>query len=187
MNLKLSWLLHFLIFSMPLYHHITIPNPWREANVYPLFKAGDQSQVSNYRPISLISTLGKVFKKVVFKHLYNYLHDHHLLTPLQSGFRPGDSTVNQLTYLYNVFSEAIDSGKEIRAVFCDISKAFDRVWHKGLLFKLHNFGVTGRLLNWFSSYLTHRKQRVILPGVFSSWNVIKAGVPQALSLDLFCF
>ncbi len=91
---------------------------------------------------------------------------------------PGDSTVNQLTYLYTIFSEAVDSGKEIRAVFCDISKAFDRVWHKGLIYKLQVLGISGHLLNWFSSYLSERKQRVVLPGVHSSLNVIKAGVPQ---------
>ncbi len=136
------------------------------------------TMVNNYRPISLLSTLGKVFEKLVFKHLYNYFHEHHLLTPLQSGFIPGDSTVNQLTYLYTMFSEAVDSGKEIRAVFCDISKAFDRVWHKGLLFKLQSCGISGCFLNWFSSYLSHRKQRVVLPGVHSSWADIKAGVPH---------
>ncbi len=72
------------------------PESWKEANVSPLFKSGDPSMTNNYRPISLLSTIGKVFEKVVFKHVYNYLHEHHKLTPLQSGFVPGDSTVNQL-------------------------------------------------------------------------------------------
>ncbi len=142
---------------------------------------------NNYRPISLLSTIGKVFEKIVFKHLYNYLREHDRLTSLQSGFVPGDSTVNQLTYLYTVFSEAIDSGKEIRAVFCDISKAFDRVWHKGLLYKLQSYGIYGRLLGWFSSYLSQRKQRVVLPGAHSSWNLIKAGVPQGSILGPLLF
>ena len=74
--------------------------------------------------------------------------------------------MNQLTYLYNTFCQALDSGKEVRAVFCDISKAFDRVWHEGLLLKLKAAGVTGKVLAWFKSYLSDRKRRVILPGFF---------------------
>ena len=86
--------------------------------------------------------------------------------------------MNQLTYLYNTFCQALDSGKEVRAVFCDVSKAFDRVWHEGLLLKLKAAGVTGKVLAWFKSYLSDRKQRVILPGVRADWAYIRAGVPQ---------
>ena len=96
------------------------------------------------------------------------------LSCLQSGFIPGNSTVNQLTYLYNVFCQALDSGKEVRAIFCDISKAFDRVWHAGLL---QAAGVSGKVLAWFKSYLSDRRQRVI-PGATSDWTFIQAGVPQ---------
>ena len=106
------------------------------------------------------------------------IHDNNLLSSLQSGFIPGDSTVNKLTFLYNTFCQALDAGKEVRAVFCDISKAFDRVWHTGLLAKLRAAGVTGEALVWFSNYLSNRKQRVILPGAVSDWTYIKAGVPQ---------
>ena len=90
-----------------------------------------------------------------------------MLSSFQSGFIPGDSTINQLTYLYHTFCEALDSGKEVRAVSCDISKAFDHVWHAGLLYKLEAAGITGEVLNWFKSYLSDRRQRVILPGVSS--------------------
>lgn len=101
-----------------------------------------------------------------------------MLSSLQSGFIPGDSTVNQLTYLYHTFCEALDNGKEVRAVFCDISKAFDRVWHTGLIHKLEAAGVTGEALLWFRYYLTDRRQRVVLPGASSDWVNIRAGVPQ---------
>ncbi len=70
-------------------------------------------------------------ERCVHKHLYNYLIDNNMLTPLQSGFKRGDSTTNQLIYIYNDICKALDDGKEVRVVFCDISKAFDRVWHKG--------------------------------------------------------
>ena len=100
---------------------------------------------------------------------------------------PGDSTVNQLTFLYNIFCQALDANKEIRVVFCDISKAFDRVWHAGLLRKLEAAGVTGKLLNWFEKYLSDRRQRVILPGVNSDWSKIFAGVPQGSILGPLLF
>ena len=106
------------------------------------------------------------------------MRDNNLLSSLQSGFIPGDSSVNQLTFLYNTFCKAIDSGKEVRAVFCDISKAFDRVWHAGLLYKLRAAGVSGEVLAWFKSYLSNRRQRVVIPGATSDWVFIRAGVPQ---------
>ena len=100
---------------------------------------------------------------------------------------PGDTTVNQHTFLYNIFCQALDANKEIRVVFCDISKVFDRVWHAGLLRKLEAAGVTGKLLNWFKNYLFDRRQRVILPGVNSDWSKIFAGVPQGSILGPLLF
>ena len=141
-----------------------VPASWKQANVTPIFKKDNPSDVTNYRPISLLSTIGKVLEKIIHKYLYNYFHENHVITTLQSGFVPGDSTVNQLAALYNTFCKALDEGKEVRAIFCDISKAFDRVWHKGLIFKLKAAGVSGSLLNWFCDYLNDRRQRVVLPG-----------------------
>ena len=80
--------------------------------------------------------------------------------------------------MYDTFCSAMDSGKEVRAVFCDISKAFDRVWHKGLIRKLKAAGITGTLVKWFKSYLDERKQRVVIPGAKSDLTFIQAGVPQ---------
>ena len=137
------------------------PDIWKDALVCPIPKGGNAASVSNYRPISLLSCLEKVSERVVFKHLYNHFRDNGILSPLQSGFIPGDSTTNQLTFPYNTFCQALDSGKEVRVVVCDVSKAFDRVWHKGLLCKLRAAGISGSLLSWFSSYLSERRQRVI--------------------------
>ena len=126
-------------------------------------------------------------EQIIYKHTYNFLHDHRILSPLQSGFIPGDSTINQLTFLYNEFSQALDNGKEVRVVFCDISKAFDRVWHKGLLFKLRSIGIKDRLLSWFSSYLKDRKQRVVLSGCNSADRLVTAGVLQGSILGPLLF
>lgn len=164
-----------------------VPSTWKEANVCSIFKSGDASLVSNYRPISLLSSLEKALEKNIFKHFFNFLQDNNIITSFQSGFIPGDSTTNQLVYLYNFFCQSIDSGKEVRAIFCDISKAFDRVWHKGLLIKLQAAGITGNLLSWFENYLCNRKQRVVLPGATSDWACIKAGVPQGSILGPLLF
>ena len=153
----------------------------------PIFNKDDPSVVSNYRPISLLSAVGKVLEKVVHKHLFNYIRDHEILSALQSGIIPVDSTVNQLVAIYNAFCKSIGEGKEVCAVFCDISKAFDRVWHIGLLFKLESIGVSDSLLLWFKSYLADRKQRVVLAGAVTTWKYIKAGVPQGSILGPLLF
>ena len=111
------------------------PDMWKLANVIPIFKKGDEQLINNYRPISLLPICGKMFKKIIFNNLYNYLNGNNLITKKQPGFRPGDSTTNQLLYLVNEIHKAFDDLKclEIREVFLDISKAFDKVWHDGLL------------------------------------------------------
>ena len=110
-----------------------------------------------------------------------------MLSSFQSGFIPGHSTVNQLTYLYHTFCETLDSGKEVRTVFCDNSKAFDRVKHAGLLHKLEAPGVTGEVLKWFKSYLSDRRQRVVLPGVSFFGTISERVCLRDLFWDLFSF
>ena len=100
---------------------------------------------------------------------------------------PGDGTINQLVFLYNEFAKAIDMQKEVRVVFCDITKAFDKVYHPALLHKLLKLGISGALLNWFSSYLNDRQQRVVTHGEFSNWGKVEAGAPQGSVLGPLLF
>ena len=164
-----------------------VPKSWKEANVIPLYKKGKKSDINNYRPVSLLPCLSKILEKIVFKHLFNYLRDQNLLTPHQSGFRPGDSTLNQLSYLYHVFACALDCKKSVQIVFCDISKAFDRCWHDGIIFKLKSFGIGGNLLTWFQNYLNERYQKVVIRGQSSEIGLIQAGVPQGSVLGPLLF
>ena len=98
----------------------------------------------------------------------------NIIACFQSGFTAGDSSVNQLVELYNTFFQVLDKGK----VFCDISKDFDMVWHRGLTAKLKHYGICGPLLNWFISSLTNRFQRAVISGGVSSWLETLAGAPQ---------
>ena len=165
------------------------PDQWKLANVVPIYKKEDKQLVKNYRPISLLPICGKIFEKLVFDSLYPYLVSNNLITKNQSGFIPKDSCTNTLLFLINEIHEAFEDPKslEVRAVFLDISKAFDKVWHEGLLFKLKQNGVSGKLLSFFKSYLSNRKQRVAINGFYSEFASIESGVPQGSVLGPLLF
>ena len=167
----------------------TYPDLWKLANVTPVFKKGDKQLIKNYRPISLLPICGKILEKIIFNNLYSYLNTNKLITKNQSGFRPGDSTTNQLLCLVDEIHQAFDNydSLEVRAVFLDISKAFDKVWHDGLIFKLEQNGISGNLLKLFHNYLKDRKQRVVLNGSFSDYSSIGSGVPQGSVLGPLLF
>ena len=104
---------------------------------------------SRFRPILLLPVCGKILEKLIFNHLYSYLNTNNLISRHQSGLHPGDSTSNQLLYLIDEIHQALDCTEsyEVRAVFLDIFKAFHKVWHDGLVFKLEQNGISGSLLN----------------------------------------
>ena len=165
------------------------PSAWKKANIIPIHKKGDKMDVKNYRPISLLPICGKLFEKVIYNTLYKYYESNDILNVNQSGFRQGDSCINQLINITHDVFQSFDSNPplEVRGVFLDISKAFDRVWHKGLLFKLKSNGIEGNLFNLIESFLCNRLQRVVLNGQNSKWEKIAAGVPQGSILGPLLF
>ena len=135
----------------------------------------------------MLPICGKILEKIVFDQVYAFLNVNNLLSKNQSGFRPGDSTIYQLLSITSSIYEAFEEYDETRAVFLDISKAFDKVWHEGLIFKLKCYGISGSLLNFFENYLLNRHQRVVLNGKESNWMSSKAGVPQGSVLGPLLF
>ena len=167
----------------------TFPTQWKRANIVPIHKKNDKQIVSNYRPVSLLPICSKIFEKLIFNELFKIFEDNNLLSKHQSNFRPGDSCIYQLLAITHDIFSSFDCNPtlETRSVFLDISKAFDRVWHDGLLLKLEKYGVSGNLFQLIKSSLSGRFQRVLLNGQTSDWETIQAGVPQGSILGPLFF
>ena len=136
-----------------------------------MHKKGNKQLVSNYRPVSLLPICSRSFEKLIFDCLYDYLDQICLLNANQSGFTPGDSCIHQLIALtHNIFT-AFDANPslEVRSIFLDLSKVFDRAWHKGLIRKLKSNVIDGNLLSLIESFLHERYQRVALNDQSSKW------------------
>ena len=145
----------------------------------PVFKnVGERSTPKNYRPVSLLSVVSKVFEKLVNNRIVDHLENCGLFSDFQYGFRSSRSTPDLLTVVSDRIARAFNRSGATRAVALDISKAFDRVWHAGLLHKLKSYGISGQIFGLISSFLSNRRLRVVLDGKSSQEYPVNAGVPQ---------
>ena len=152
-----------LIFNLSLAEGI-FPSDWKNARVSPIYKSGSRDECSDYRPISVLSTISKIFEKIVFDQMNEYFASNAMLTPYQSGFRKGYSTMTSLLKTTNEWLVNMDKGLINGVVFLDLKKAFDTVDHDILIKKLEFYGIKNTALRWFISYLSQRKQ---VPALFA--------------------
>ena len=137
------------------------------------YPKGDKKLIKKYRPVSLLPICVKLMEKLMFNSILNFIDTRNMLSAHQSGFRLGDSCVHQLILIVHNIYNAFDANPslEVRGTFFGISKAFDKVWHKDLLYKVKCMSIDGNLLKFVESFLSNRYQRVVLNGQASSTRI----------------
>ena len=163
------------------------PKSLKEARITPIFKGGDSELTNNYRPISIISVISKLFEKLISKRLIKYLNKYNIINDNQFGFRPSHSTTHAITNINEYILNNIESNKHIISIFLDLSKAFDCVNHTILLDKLYQCGIRGTSYRLFQSYLSGRVQYTTIKDCKSDAQLIKCGVPQGSILGPLLF
>jgi hypothetical protein len=163
------------------------PTELKLANVIPLFKAGDKQSTGNYRPVSLLTTFSKLYERIFYNRLANFLKMQKILFDYQFGFRTNHSTDMALTILIDKVVDALEKGHLMVGIFLDFSKAFDTVNHNILLEKLNRYGVRGVSNDWVRSYLDKRSQFCTYDGTKSETKFISCGVPQGSILGPLLF
>ena len=152
---------------------------WKVSSVVPVFKnVGERSTAKNYCPVSLFSVVSKVFEKLVNNRIVDHLEKCGLFSDFQYGFRSSQSTADLLTVVSDRIARAFNSSGATQAVALNISKAFDRDWHAGLLHKLKSYGISGQVFDLISFFLNNRRLQVVLDGKSSQEYPVNAGVPQ---------
>ena len=163
------------------------PDSMKIAKVVPILKSGSQEDISNYRPISLLSQFSKILEKIYYKKMISFIEKNNILSNSQYGFREKHSTSHAISEVVELITDALESKKYSVALFIDLKKAFDTLDHNVLLDKLEYYGFRGSSFNWIKSYLSQRFQYVSFKNIYSNKLTIKHGVPQGSILGPLLF
>ena len=163
------------------------PKELKLARVVPIFKIGDKTELTNYRPISVLSFFSKVFEKIMYTHLLDFIEQNKIIYKHQYGFRQKHSTQHAIITLVDRITNSLDKGDIVISIFLDLKKAFDTVDHPTLLNKLYAYGIRGNAFNWFKSYLSERSQYVVYDSKQSKTQTVQCGVPQGSILGPLLF
>ena len=163
------------------------PRELKLARVIPIYKSSSKQSISNYRPISILTFISKVFEKILYNHISQYMDRNDTICSNQFGFRKNHSTQQAIITLINKITSDVDSGDIAVNIFIDLKKAFDTVSHSILLKKLYAYGIRGNMLELCKSYLTDRSQFVMYNGAKSDLKSVKCGVPQGSVLGPLFF
>ena len=165
----------------------TVPLAWKQSHITPIHKGGSTDDPSHYRPIAVVSVVAKVLEKIVATQLSSYLEEHQLFNSHQGAYRHGKSTEDILLVAVDAIVHHMDKKESVCVAFLDLRKAFDSLDHCMLLHQLSNLGVSNGVLQWFQDYLSDRTHRIKYHHQYSSWALMKAGIPQGNALGPLLF